>query len=201
MTATITWDNVHALPIALLDSLHADECPYLDYHPCTCGVIPTPPKHTPCVEGRGIGFHPYPLSNWMTKVVEEILSGTKEPAPRLFHSPLTGEEAIVVVRRVLDMDMYMDILVHALIHLLRIKRFVTPHTLSKIVVVSAMVAYKYHAENDVSFGIIYSASLCAGVNRHVMKLWEIEYLKLIRHNLYVSPYEFYAFRRMYVDCE
>lgn len=205
MTELITWDDVHALPIAAMDAKHKQECKYYDYQPCSCGVIPVPPN-----EGLDdIGFHAYvDTTKCCRKMASELTYGPKTLfRPHVFvdddvtHQNILENIALATSAYSDDFGNYLheDVMVHGFIYLLRIRELFTRETSYKLLITAMFVANKYHSEQAKQMGMFDAFVRAAGVFPSVLRVWEVEFLKVIRHRLYVSPYEFYAFRKMYVD--
>lgn len=205
-TQTITWDDVHALPIALMDELHTPTCPYFDYFPCTCGVIPIPPN-------RGwshIGVHAYPnVSVIKQRVTNELLAGPKSTVlPPVFTEVNTHMNALSNIKKATSVCnfsagtyVHEDVMVHGFIYLLRLRHLFTPQTSYKLSITAMFIANKYHSEQGCQLGMFDAFVESACVSPQLLRVWEVEFLQLIKHRLYVSPYEFYAFRKMYVDVD
>lgn len=210
----ISWNDVHALPSAAMDAMHSETCKYYEYKPCNCGVIPMPKLRD--YTTAGIHWYP-PMDECKKSMADELVKGPKQAKqakqakqesiiftefdPTRMDVLANIELAVSAYSPWSENYVHEDVMVHGFIYLLRVLEYFTPQTSYKLAITAMFVAMKYHCEDALQVGMFDAFVEKARVSPAVLRIWEVEFLRLIKHQLYVSPYEFYAFRHMYVDVD
>lgn len=200
-----------------LQAHHSRGCEYKNYGICRCRQLPRPPKYRVyaknglgsfyCGCARVHGIHGYPETEIMvrqiSKRIKELIGYGEKVACKMFEAKKDVVAVESYVKWILNiLAPTGDVLVLALIYLGRICKVVTKRTFFRLLLAAILVGVKYYG--DVSglvggmFGYMVEELHSSGA---AIARMERTFLRLIDYRLFVSSYEFYHTRALYIDID